>query len=83
MIRTAEASAGLSSLLVYEHYKGGRYEYFGQAIQESNGTSLALYRSVGTKTMFARPAVEFFGDVIVDGVNVPRFRLVWSGSGTR
>lgn len=69
-----EAPAALSNRMVYEHYKGGRYECFGQAIQESDGTPLALYRSVDTKTIFARPAVEFFGDVVIDGVSVPRFR---------
>lgn len=77
MSKTAEeVPATLIGLLIYEHYKGGRYEYLGSARQESDGTLLALYRSVDTKTMFVRPASEFFGDVLVDGVMVPRFRLV-------
>jgi hypothetical protein len=61
---------------LYEHYKGGRYDYLGPVIQEQDGTQLALYRSVTTKTMFVRPASEFFGDVIVEGVSVPRFRML-------
>jgi hypothetical protein len=70
---TEEARAALSA--IYEHYKGGHYNYLGPATQESDGTPLALYRSVDTQTIFARPASEFFGDVMVDGVSVPRFRM--------
>ncbi len=73
---TEETPATLIGLLIYEHYKGGCYEYLGSARQESDGRPMALYRSVDTKTMFVRPASEFFGDVLVDGVSVPRFRMV-------
>ncbi len=76
MSKMAEEAPALSNLLVYEHYKGGRYEYFGRAIQESDGRPLVLYRLVDTKTILVRPASEFFGDVVIDGVSVPRFRLV-------
>lgn len=64
------------SVAIYEHYKGGHYNYLGLATQESDGTPLALYRSVDTQTIFARPASEFFSEVMVDGVMVPRFRVL-------
>lgn len=65
---------GLPVVGAYTHYKGGHYHYLGQAIQESDGTLLALYRSVDTGTMFVRPEAEFFGNVVLDGKEVRRFR---------
>ena len=57
----------------YEHYKGGQYVYLGPVIQESDGTAMALYRSVATGTLFVRPEAEFFGNVVVDGKEIRRF----------
>ena len=64
------------SLGFFEHYKWGRYEYLGIAVRESDGIPLALYRSVESGVLFARPAAEFFGKVEADGKLVPRFRKV-------
>lgn len=57
----------------YKHYQGGQYDYLGPVIQESDGTALALYRSVDTGTLFVRPEAEFFGNVVVDGKEIRRF----------
>lgn len=65
---------GLQVVGAYTHYKGGHYHYLGQAIQELDSTALALYRSVDTGTLFTRPETEFFGNVVVDGKDVRRFR---------
>ncbi|MHB1630649.1 MAG: DUF1653 domain-containing protein [Acidithiobacillus sp.] len=64
---------GLPIAGIYTHYKGGHYHYLGQAIRESDGTTLALYRSVDTGTLFVRPETEFFGNVVVDGKEIRRF----------
>ncbi|WP_215882022.1 DUF1653 domain-containing protein [Acidithiobacillus thiooxidans] len=48
------------------HYKGGQYHYLGLATQESDGTPLALYRSMESGILYARPASEFFGVVVVE-----------------
>lgn len=73
---TTDVPFSAPSLGVFEHYKGGRYEYLGTAVRESDGIPLALYRSVESGVLFARPAAEFFGEVEADGKLVPRFRKV-------
>lgn len=61
---------------IFQHYKGGKYTYLGSATLESDGTPLTLYKNEGTQKIYARPSVEFFEKVDVNGVNRQRFSLV-------
>lgn len=63
----------------YEHYKGNRYDYLGMAIQHADSAIMAIYRSTDTGTRYARPHEEFFGDVLVDGQEIRRFKLIRKG----
>ncbi|MFZ6693514.1 DUF1653 domain-containing protein [Undibacterium sp. SXout20W] len=56
----------------YRHYKGGIYELVCEAIQESDLTPVIVYRSYNG-SVWTRPKDVFFENVVVDGINVPRF----------
>jgi hypothetical protein len=54
---------------VYQHYKGGRYQVEGFAVDTSTGGWLVLYREVGVGPghPYARAAEEWFQMVDADG----------------
>ncbi|MCA1324020.1 DUF1653 domain-containing protein [Herbaspirillum sp. alder98] len=56
----------------YRHYKGGIYEFVGDATLESDLTPMVVYRAANG-TLWIRPTEVFHEPVEVDGQLVPRF----------
>ncbi|MDO8277388.1 MAG: DUF1653 domain-containing protein [Burkholderiaceae bacterium] len=56
----------------FRHYKGGIYELVCEATQESDLSSVIVYRS-HNGSIWTRPKSVFFEMVEVEGVQVPRF----------
>ncbi len=47
--------------MIYQHHKGGKYEFYALAYDEPTLTPLVVYRSVKDGTVWVRTAAEFFG----------------------
>jgi hypothetical protein len=62
--------------ILYEHYKGGKYRLIGVAKHTETGESLVVYESLTYNSMWVRPAAMFEENVVVDGVEVPRFKRI-------
>lgn len=59
--------------------KGQRYEVFGCARHTETNEEFVVYRALyGDHDLWVRPKAMFLETVIVDGREVPRFRLVGS-----
>jgi len=56
----------------YRHYKGGIYEFVGDATLESDLTAMVVYRAADG-ALWIRPGAVFHERVDVDGQQVPRF----------
>ncbi|TQK03870.1 uncharacterized protein DUF1653 [Herbaspirillum sp. SJZ130] len=56
----------------YRHYKGGIYEFVGEATLESDLTPMVVYRAANG-SLWIRPREVFHETVDVDGKQVPRF----------
>jgi len=64
---------------IYEHYKGNRYRVIDIVRHSETDELLVLYRLMyGDESLWVRPFAMFFEKVIVDGVEVPRFKFVES-----
>lgn len=62
---------------LYEHYKGNKYQLIGLARHSETLEDLVVYRALyGDYGMWVRPARMFEEYIILNGVQVPRFRLV-------
>ena len=62
---------------VYQHYKGPTYQVYGLATHSESEEALVVYRCLyGKFDLWVRPLAMFKETVIVDGKNVPRFRLI-------
>jgi hypothetical protein len=59
----------------YRHYKGGFYEWVGNAILESDLTPMTIYRAADGR-LWIRPTAVFVELIEVDGAMVPRFAAV-------
>ena len=59
----------------YRHYKGGLYEWIGDATLESDLTPMTVYRSADG-SLWVRPTAVFVELVDLDGKKVPRFAVV-------
>lgn len=59
----------------YRHYKGGVYEWVGNATLESDLTPMTLYRAADG-SLWVRPTAVFLELVNVNGEMVPRFAPV-------
>ena len=59
----------------YRHYKGGVYDWIGDATLESDLTPMTVYRA-HDGSLWVRPTAVFFELVEVDGKSVPRFAAV-------
>lgn len=66
----------------YEHYKGKRYEVIGVARDSETLKDMVIYRALydseefGSDALWVRPKEIFFGKVVIDGEEAPRFRLI-------
>jgi hypothetical protein len=68
----------------YRHYKGGEYEVYEVARHSETDERLVVYRpSYGERELWVRPLDMFIETVIVDGEEVPRFKLIESAEAPR
>ena len=63
-------------LTVWRHYKGGLYVCLGTGLTEDTLTPMVAYRSQGKGTIWFRTLEDWTATVTVQGVTVPRFRMV-------
>lgn len=64
----------------YRHYKGGEYEVLGVARHSETLEALVVYRPLyNASGWWLRPHAMFFGPVVIDGVERPRFERIASG----
>ncbi len=62
---------------IYEHYKGQRYQVLGVARHSETLEELVVYQALyGEKGMWVRPLGMFLEEVVVNGVQMPRFKEV-------
>jgi hypothetical protein len=61
----------------YRHYKGMEYEVVGTVRHSETLEPLTLYRALyGEHGLWVRPAAMFNEEVVIDGVQQPRFRKI-------
>lgn len=60
---------------IYQHYKGGIYNKLSMAMNTETDAQMIIY-SNSRGVVFARPADLFYGEVIVDGEAVERFKFL-------
>lgn len=61
----------------YEHYKKKPYEVLGIGIHSETQEEYVIYKALyGDEIVWLRPKAMFLEDVVVDGVTMPRFRLI-------
>jgi hypothetical protein len=61
----------------YRHYKGMEYEVLGTVRHSETLESLTLYRALyGEQGLWVRPTAMFNEDVVIDGIQQPRFRKI-------
>lgn len=66
----------------YKHYKGNEYELFAIARDSETLEELLIYKALyksekfGENALWARPKKMFLENVIVDGVEVERFKKI-------
>mgnify|MGYP000241723007 CR=1 FL=1 len=62
---------------LYRHYKGNDYQVFGVAGHTETEEQLVVYRALyGEHGLWVRPLSMFIEQVVVDGVNKPRFEYI-------
>jgi len=67
---------GREGVKQYQHYKGGIYTLLSTSVYHTETCErLAVYENE-KGDVFARPYDAFFQNIIVDGVEVPRFREI-------
>ena len=65
---------------IYKHYKGNNYEVIGIARHSETLEELVVYKALydslefGTNSLWVRPKKMFLENVIVNGVEVERFK---------
>jgi hypothetical protein len=61
----------------YRHYKGNLYEVLDTVRHSESLEPMTLYRALyGQRGLWVRPAAMFAEDVVIDGVQMPRFAKV-------
>jgi hypothetical protein len=64
----------------YRHFKGNDYTVLGVARHSETDEELVVYRQeYGEHGLWARPKQMFLQTVEIDGIVVPRFRLIEVG----
>ena len=62
---------------LYRHYKGNLYEVVDTVRHSETLEPLTLYRALyGEQGLWVRPAAMFKEDVVIDGIQQPRFAKV-------
>jgi hypothetical protein len=61
----------------YRHYKGMEYEVVDTVRHSETLEPLTLYRALyGEQGLWVRPAAMFNEDVVIDGIQQPRFKKI-------
>jgi hypothetical protein len=61
----------------YRHYKGMEYDVIGTVRHSETLEPLTLYRALyGEHGLWVRPAAMFNENVVIDGIEQPRFRKI-------
>jgi hypothetical protein len=59
----------------YRHYKGMEYEVVGTVRHSESLEAMTLYKALyGEQGLWVRPAAMFNDNVVIDGIEQPRFR---------
>lgn len=67
---------------IYKHYKGNNYEVVGVVRHSETLEEMVLYKALydhtkfGNNSLWVRPKEMFLENVIVDGVEVERFKKI-------
>lgn len=61
---------------IYEHYKGNKYRFIGEAKQTESDEELVLYQSLEDKHFWARPKTNFLEEFEINGEIVTRFKYL-------
>ncbi len=62
---------------IYQHYKGNLYQVIGLSRHSENMEELVVYQSLyGDFGLWVRPLDIFTGTVVINSVEVPRFKFV-------
>jgi hypothetical protein len=62
---------------IYRHYKNLMYEVLGTVRHSETLEPMTLYRALyGERGLWVRPAAMFMEDVVIDGVQQPRFTFI-------
>ncbi len=62
----------------YMHYKGMEYDVVGTVRHSETLEPLTLYRALyGEHGLWVRPAAMFNENVVIDGIEQPRFRKLF------
>ncbi len=67
------------STSIYQHYKGNRYEVLLIAKDCDTLEDIVVYKTLyenDVSSYWVRTKKDFFADVIVNGVKMPRFRKI-------
>jgi len=60
----------------YRHYKGNDYQVIGVARHSEDESELVVYRPLyGEQGLWVRPLAMFNETVLIDGLEIPRFKL--------
>jgi hypothetical protein len=61
----------------YRHYKGMEYDVIGTVRHSESLEPMTLYRALyGEHGLWVRPAAMFNENVVIDGIEQPRFRKI-------
>ena len=58
---------------MYRHFKGNIYTLLNEAILESTGQEMVVYKDYNSEKIWIRPKTEFFGKVEIEDKQIPRF----------
>ncbi len=62
---------------IYRHYKNLMYEVLGTVRHSETLEPMTLYRALyGERGLWVRPAAMFMEDVLIDGIQQPRFTFI-------
>ena len=61
----------------YRHFKGGKYKLLSIAQDSESLEKVVVYQALyGEKLVWVRPYDMFFGTVMLNGVETPRFKEI-------
>ena len=62
---------------IYQHYKGQLYQVFNVATHSETEEKLVVYQCLyGDYSLWVRPLTMFMETVQLEGIDIPRFKLI-------